>query len=127
MGEVYLHPCTIAFTAKELDSRYCCYHEIMKTSKVYVRDCCTVPKFALLLFGGALKVYQSHGVAAVDEWLKFRVQAKPATLVKYLRTSMESLLLEKIMNPQVDVTGSSKGKAVIDAVSALLKMESSIC
>jgi hypothetical protein len=37
---------------------------------------------------------------------------------------MEALLLEKIMNPEYDVTGSSKGKAVIFAVSALLKMES---
>jgi HrpA-like RNA helicase len=126
-GDVYLHPCTIAFSSKELDSRYCCYHEIVKTSKVYVRDCTTVSKFAILLFGGALKVYQSHGVASVDDWLKFRIQAKPATLVKYLRNAMETLLLEKIMNPEVDVNGSQKGRAVIDAVSALLKLESVQC
>jgi hypothetical protein len=79
------------------------------------------------LFGGALKVYQSHGVASVDDWLKFRIQAKPATLVKYLRNAMETLLLEKIMNPEVDVNGSQKGRAVIDAVSALLKLESAQC
>jgi len=123
--EIYLHPCTIAFTAKELESRYGCYHEIVKTSKVYVRDCTAVSKFAILLFGGALKVYQTHGVAAVDDWLKFKVGAKPATLVKYLRSSMEALLLEKIMSPTVDVAGSSKGRAVIEAVTALLKMEGS--
>jgi len=122
-GEVYLHPSTIAFNAKELDSRYCCYHEIMKTSKVYVRDCTTVSKFSLLLFGGALKVYQSKGVVAVDEWLKFRCDAKPATLVKYLRQSMESLLLEKIMDPSIDISGSVRGKAVIDSVTSLLNME----
>ena len=29
--------------------------------------------------------------------MKFKVDAKPATLVKYLRSSMEALLLEKIM------------------------------
>ena len=122
-GEVYLHPSTIAFSAKELDSRYCCYHEIMKTSKVYVRDCTTVSKFSLLLFGGALKVYQSKGVVAVDEWLKFRCDAKPATLVKYLRQSMEALLLEKIMDPSIDIAASLKGKAVIDSVASLLQME----
>lgn len=122
-GEVYLHPSTIAFSAKELDSRYCCYHEIMKTSKVYVRDCTTVSKFSLLLFGGTLKVYQSKGVVAVDEWLKFRCDAKPATLVKYLRQSMEALLLEKIMDPSIDIAGSVKGRAVIDSVTSLLKME----
>lgn len=122
-GEIYLHPSTIAFTAKELGSRYGCYHEIMKTSKIYIRDCTAVSKFAILLFGGSLTVYQTHGVAAVDNWLKFRVSAKPATLVKYLRSSMENLLLEKIMDPSVDVAESPKGRAVIDAVAALLKME----
>lgn len=95
----------------------------MKTSKIYIRDFTAVSKFAILLFGGQLKVYQTHGVAAVDDWLKFRVGAKPATLVKYLRTSMESLLLEKIMDPKIDVAESPKGRAVIDAVAALLKME----
>jgi len=123
-NDVFLHPCTIAFSATELGSRYGCFHEIVKTSKVYVRDFTTVSKFAILLFGGTLKVYQSHGVAAVDDWLKFRIHAKPATLVKYLRSSMEALLLEKIMDPEIDVDATRKGKAVIDAVSALLKMES---
>jgi len=121
--EIYLHPSTIAFTATELESRYGCYHEIVKTSKVYIRDSTAVSKFAILLFGGSLKVYQTHGVAAVDEWLKFRIDAKSATLVKYLRSSMEALLLEKIMDPAIDVASSKKGKAVIEAVSSLLKME----
>lgn len=122
-GNVYLHPSTIAFSAKELDSRYCCYHEIMKTSKVFVRDCCAVSKFSLLLFGGTLKVYQSKGVVVLDEWLKFKCAAKPATLVKYLRQSMEALLLEKIMDPSIDIAGSVKGRAVIDSVTYLLKVE----
>lgn len=41
-GDVHLHPSTISFTEKILDSRYCCYHSIVKTSKIYVRDCTTV-------------------------------------------------------------------------------------
>lgn len=122
-GDVYLHPSTIAFSAKELDSRYCCYHEIVKTSKVYVRDCTSVSKFSLLLFGGSLKVFQDKRVVAIDEWLKFRCDAKPATLVKYLRQSMEVLLLEKIMDPSMDIAASVKGTAVIQAVTQLLMME----
>lgn len=122
-GEIYLHPSTIAFKAKALDSRYGCYHEIIKTSKIYIRDCTAVSKFAILLFGGALSVYQTHGVVTVDHWLKFKVDAKPATLVKYLRSSMEALLLEKILNPTIEVAESPKGRAVIEAVATLLKME----
>ena len=123
INEIYLHPSTIAFTAKQLVSRYGCYHEIMKTSKIYIRDLTAVSKFAILLFGGNLKVYQTHGVVAVDEWLKFRVGAKPATLIKHLRAQLEALLLEKIMDPSIDVAESRKGRAVIDAVATLLKLE----
>ena len=122
-NEIYLHPSTIAFTAKELVSRYGCYHEIMKTSKIYIRDVTAVSKFAILLFGGDLKVYQTHGVCSVDDWLKFKIGAKPATLIKHLRVQLEALLLEKIMDPSIDVAESQKGRAVIDAVATLLKME----
>lgn len=122
-GDVYLHPSTISFSAKRLDSRYCCYHEIVKTSKTYVRDATPVSEFALLLFGGSLKVYHTHGVVTVDDWLKFRIAAKPATLVKHLRAQMESMLLKKIVSPEEDVTGSPEGKALIQAVSTLLEQE----
>jgi len=122
-GDVHLHPSTIAFSDKRLDSRYCVYHEMIKTSKTYVRDCTPVSEFALLLFGGILKVYQTHGVASVDEWLKFRIAAKPATLVKHLRAQMENMLLKKIVSPEEDVTGSPEGRALIQAVGTLLDQQ----
>jgi ATP-dependent RNA helicase DHX36 len=119
-GEVYLHPSTISFTSKQLESRYCCFHEIVKTKKTYIRDCTTVSPFALVLFGGALEVYQSQGIVTVDGWLKFRISPKPATLVKHLRAEMESMLLRKIIAPEDDVTESPEAKAVITSISALL-------
>ena len=122
-GEVYLHPSTISFSEKRLDSRYCCYHEIVRTSKTYVRDCTTVSEFALLLFGGSLKVYHTHGIVTVDDWLKFRISPKAAALVKHLRAQMENMLLKKILSPTEDVTGSDEGKALIQAVSALFSRE----
>jgi HrpA-like RNA helicase len=122
-GEVYLHPSTISFTEKSLDSRYCCYHEMVKTSKTYVRDCTTVSPFALLLFGGALEVYQREGICSVDKWLKFRIAPKPATLVKHLRSQMESILLKKIVAPEEDVTGTPEGKALLQSISTLFEEE----
>jgi HrpA-like RNA helicase len=122
-GEVYLHPCTISFSEKRLDSRYCCYHEIVRTSKTYVRDCTTVSEFALLLFGGSLKVYHTHGVVTVDGWLKFKISPKAAALVKHLRAQMESMLLKKIVSPEEDITGSDEAKGLIQAVSALFAHE----
>ena len=124
-GEVYLHPSTVSFSEKSLDSRYCCYHEIVRTSKTYVRDCTTVSPYALLLFGGSLKVYHSHGVVTVDDWLKFRISPKAAALVKHLRAQLESMLLKKIVSPTEDITGSDESKALIQAVSILFASENS--
>ncbi len=122
-GEVYLHPSTIAFDESKLDSRYCCYHELVRTTKTYVRDCTTVSPFALLLFGGTLDVYQTHGVCSIDGWLKFRIDAKPATLIKYLRGKMERLLFQKIVSPHEDVIESDEGKALIQSISRLFETE----
>lgn len=120
---VYLHPSTVSFSDEKLDSNYCCYHEIVKTTKVYVRDCTPVSEFALLLFGGNLKVYQTHGVVTIDDWLRFRISAKSATLVKHLRAQMEKMLLKKIIKPEEDIIGSPEGTALIKAVSTLFESE----
>ena len=88
-----------------------------------MRDCTTVSPYALLLFGGSLKVYHTHGVVTVDDWLKFRISPKAAALVKHLRAQMESMLLKKIVSPSEDITGSDESKALIQAVSTLFESE----
>lgn len=122
-GNVYLHPATLLFSAKQLEYRYCCFREIMQTRKLYIRDATVVSPFALLLFGGALQVYHTEGIVTVDEWLKFRIARTPATLVKHLRSQMESMLLRKIVAPEDDVTSTSEAKAVIESISTLLQHE----
>jgi hypothetical protein len=123
-GDVYLHPSTIAFDLTSLSSRYCCYHELVRTSKTYVRDCTPISPIALILFGGGLNVNQTVSICSIDGWLKFRIAAKPATLMKYLRGKMEQVLFEKIVNPDKDVMESSDGKAVIESICLLFEAES---
>lgn len=106
-----------------LENRFVCYHDIMLTRKLYVRDATVVSPFALLLFGGALRVYHRLGVITVDEWLKFRIAAKPATLVKHLRAQMEALLLRKIVSPEDDIVSTPEATALIQSISTLLYHE----
>jgi len=55
------------------------YHEKVRTTRIYVRDCSTVSPFALILFGGALgaersrKGTQGDALLTVDSWIKFSV------------------------------------------------------
>ena len=116
-------PCTLSFTTRKLEYRFVCFQDIMLTRKLYVRDATVVSPFALLLFGGALRVFHRQGVITVDEWLKFRIAAKPATLVKHLRTQMESMLLRKIISPDDDVISTPESKALVQGISLLLYHE----
>lgn len=113
-------PCTLLSSSRMLKDRFVCFQDIMQTRKLYVRDATVVSPFALLLFGGALRVFHRQGVISVDEWLKFRITAKPATLVKHLRAQMENMLLRKIISPDDDVISTPESKALIQAVSTLL-------
>lgn len=122
-GDVHLHPSTLSFHAKHLESRYACYHEIVKTSKTYVRDFTTASPYALLLFGGKLVVHHSKGVVTVDDFIKFRISASSATLIKHLRSQMERVLLDKIVDPGLDLVDIPSAQALIHAVNTLLENE----
>ena len=41
-----------------------------------------------------MNVFQDKGVVSVDNWLRFRVSAKSATLVKHMRSQLEEMLLQ---------------------------------
>lgn len=79
--------------------------------------------FSLLLFGGALKLYHEQGVVSVDDWLKFRIAAQPATFVKHLRKHLESTLLAKIISPNEHDEASRHSRTLIEAVRTVLENE----
>jgi len=121
-GTVYLHPSCINCEATTIDSRFLIYNEVVKTSKVYLRDSTTVSPPVLLLFGGRLVVHHEKEVISLnldkDRFLHFRAPRKVATVVKLLRRATEELLLRKITHPLERLTEAGEG--LIAAVAALL-------
>lgn len=78
-----------------------------------------VSPFALLLFGGTLQVYHTDGIITIDSWLQFRISRVAATLIKYLRSEMETMLLQKIVAPGENLATIPHTKAITDAICAL--------
>eukprot|EP00940_MAST-03C_sp_MAST-3C-sp2_P001817 g1817.t1 len=121
-GVVAIHPVSINFNESRFDGRrLLVYHEKVKSTKVYVRDCTAITPYSVMLFGGALDVHHRVSVVTVDDWLAFRASPKVAVLMKLLRRKLEKLLRKKIKRPNEDV--SSAGAHVIDAVDALFASE----
>ena len=121
-GEVFMHPaCLDATNEANLDSKMLVYHEMVKTAKVYIRDATTISPYALLLFGGAIKVQHRLGKITVDGWLGLDAAPKTAVLVKQLREHLDRMLLRKIDAPSEAM--SDLDQRVVSSIALLLETE----
>lgn len=92
----------------------------MKLRDVTVRDCSVVSPVALLLFGGALHVKHSENVILIDSRIQIRAAAPIAVMFKKLRSVVDSLILQKVSNPEQVLDSES---LIIDTISTLLRDE----
>ena len=74
-GTVSVHPSSVLFACGNYESPYVVYHEKMKTSRIFIRECSMVPAFPLILCGGSeIHVGLDRGtfVLSIDDgWIKF--------------------------------------------------------
>lgn len=96
-GYVYLHPSSCNFKTKRFPTKFMCYFEKVKTSKVFIRDSSSVSPYPLLLFGGGVDVQHADSTITMDGWVTFNADRKVAVLVKLLRRELDDLLRLKIM------------------------------
>lgn len=63
---VHIHPSSILAREKFFGSPFLVYHELVRTSRPYLRQVAPAPPLALALFGGALGAHSWAGAAAGD-------------------------------------------------------------
>ncbi|XP_076442712.1 putative ATP-dependent RNA helicase DHX57 [Babylonia areolata] len=124
-GDVNVHPSSVNFQVGYFESPYLVYHEKVKTSKVYIRDCTMVSVYSLLLFaGGDISIDLDKGsiIVSVDEgWIRCKASSSQvAELFKELRVEMEKLLEDKIQNPNMDLCTCPRGSRIINTIVELI-------
>nr|XP_023677862.1 ATP-dependent RNA helicase DHX36 [Paramormyrops kingsleyae] len=123
-GKVNIHPKSVNAEEAEFHYTWLIYHLKMKTSSIFLYDCTEVSPFSLLFFGGEISIQkdQDQDTIAVDDWIVFQSPARIAHLVKKLKKELDTLLEEKIRNPQPVDWSESKSKdcAVISAIIDLI-------
>lgn len=112
-GRVFLHPSSVNFPVGIFESPWLVYTEKVKTSKVFLRESTMIPAYALLLFGGEIRVKHERQSITVDDWLQFEAPARIAVLIRELRLKVDSILLDKIQQPSVDISSSPVVTALI--------------
>ncbi|CAL1548512.1 unnamed protein product [Lymnaea stagnalis] len=127
-GYVHIHPSSVNFHMRQFTSPYLVYHEKVKTSKVYIRDCSMVSVYPLLLFGGggiSIELYQGNFILSVDDgWIQFLASStQVAELVKDLRFELDQLLSDKISQPDMDLLTCPRGSKIINCIVDLISSQ----
>ncbi|XP_028711029.1 putative ATP-dependent RNA helicase DHX57 isoform X1 [Peromyscus leucopus] len=124
-GYVHIHPSSVNYQVRHFDSPYLLYHEKIKTSRVFIRDCSMVSVYPLVLFGGGqVNVQLQRGAFVVsldDGWIRFVAASHQiAELVKELRCELDQLLQDKIKNPSMDLSTCPRGSRIISMIVKLV-------
>lgn len=113
-GRVFVHPGSINHPVTKYDTEWMVYSDIAETSKVFVRQCTSIPVYALLLFGGSIQVHHTQGKVSVDTWAKVVAAPKVGALVSALKLRQDALLSVKLENPEMQLSQNAIVTVMID-------------
>lgn len=127
-GCVHVHPSSVNYTVRHYNSPYLVYHEKVKTSRVFIRDCSMVSVYPLVLFGGGQvnkDIHKGEFVISLDDgWIRFAASSNQvAELVSELRYELDQLLEDKIRNPSVDLCSCPRGSRIIHMIVHLVSTQ----
>jgi len=135
--QVWIHPSSVAFAQQKFASPWLVYSDLVSTSRAFLRDVSEVSPYAVLLFGGPLRVDVRKGTIAVltpatldatstsssssavdwssgAEWCRFSANPpKVGALVGALRTSLDALLDRKFADPSLEVHQDPVSEALV--------------
>uniref|UniRef100_A0A4W6FQT7 Putative ATP-dependent RNA helicase DHX57 n=1 Tax=Lates calcarifer TaxID=8187 RepID=A0A4W6FQT7_LATCA len=124
-GCVHVHPSSVNYMVRHYNSPYLVYHEKVKTSRVFIRDCSMVSVYPLVLFGGGqvnVELHKGEFLISLDDgWIRFAAAShQVAELVKELRWELDQLLEDKIRNPSMDLCSCPRGSRIIHMIVHLI-------
>ncbi|XP_051867691.1 putative ATP-dependent RNA helicase DHX57 isoform X2 [Pristis pectinata] len=124
-GNVHIHPSSVNYQVRHFESPYLVYHEKVKTSRVFLRDCSMVSVYPLVLFGGGqinVELRRGQFIISLDDgWIQFAAASHQiAELVKELRWELDQLLEDKIKEPTMDLCTCPRGSLIIDMIVKLV-------
>jgi len=119
-GRVFLHPSSALFSAAKFDHhRWLVYNSKRQVDggKLYVQEVTAVSQLALLLFGGQVVVHHDKGTVTIDGMITFDAPGRVAVLVRELRAELDKLLLQKIVDPALEIGSHPVLEAIINLIA----------
>jgi len=115
---VFVHPSSSNFGTGNYACPWLVYHQLVRTSKAFLRDATECSSYALLLFGGPLEVRASEELVVIDGWARLSANARIGALVGGLRRKVDDLLSRKVREPSMDIAGSVEMKIIVSLLKS---------
>jgi ATP-dependent RNA helicase DHX57 len=109
---VFFHPSSANFSTGNFACPWLVYHELVRTSKPFLRDATECSAYALLLFGGNLEVQAGKGLIVIEDWARLSANARIGALIGGLRKKIDELLQKKVEEPRFDIAGTVEMKLI---------------
>lgn len=124
-GFVAIHPSSVNIDVGDFQSPFLVFHEKIKTSRIYIRECSMVPMFPLVLFSGSDLRIELHGgeflVLLEEGWIILKAHNHEiAEMIQCLRIELFKLLEEKIKDPCLNLMNHENGQKIIRAIVHLV-------
>jgi len=113
---VFIHPSSMNFIVTSYSCPWIVYHELVRTSKAFLRDTTECSAYALLLFGGDLKVESSNNLIWIDGYVRLSANARIGALIGGLRGKIDDILSLKIADPACDISSSIEMKLIVQLI-----------
>jgi ATP-dependent RNA helicase DHX57 len=111
---VFMHPSSTNFSVGSYNCPWLVYHELVRTSKAFLRDATECSAYSLLLFGGKLEVQASKGLIIIDDWVRLAANARIGALVGGLRREVDELLSRKVEDPAFNIAATVEMKLIVN-------------
>ena len=73
---VFIHPSSANFSVGSYSCPWLVFHELVRTSKAFLRDATECSTYDILLFGGKIDVQASDGVIQIDNYVHLSANAR---------------------------------------------------
>ena len=111
---VFMHPSSFNFSVGSYSCPWLVYHELVRTSKAFLRDATECSAYSLLLFGGKLEVQASKGMILIDDWVRLAANARIGALIGGMRRKLDQLLAKKVEDPTFDLCNTVEMKIIVN-------------
>jgi len=111
---VFMHPSSANFNVGTYPCPWLVYHQLVRTSKSFLRDATECSSYSLLLFGGKVEVQASNELLIIDDWVRLSANARIGALIGGLRGKVDDLLSKKVADPNLDIAGTVQMKIIVN-------------